>query len=35
MSKLEPLWRERIDWVQAPACAEPGVSAASVYPGRS
>lgn len=37
MSKLEQLWRERIDWVQASgltiaaASAELGVSAASVY----
>jgi len=37
MSKLEQLWRERINWVQASglttaaACAELGVSAASIY----
>ena len=37
MSRLEQLWRERIDWVQASgltiaaASAELGVSAASVY----
>ena len=37
MNELEQVWRERIDWVQAPgltiaaASAEPGVSAAFVY----